>query len=75
LFARPFHLEHEFERGLMLEGPLVVRVPEAHLDEAHVEAGALGDLNGGRHESHDLGNWRRVRDSNPGVQHGGSATC
>jgi hypothetical protein len=44
LLARPFHFEHEFERGLMLDGPLVIGITEAHPDEAHVEAGAFGDL-------------------------------
>ncbi len=47
LLARSFHLEHQVERGLVLNRALVVGVLEAHPDQAHVEPGALGDLDSG----------------------------
>jgi hypothetical protein len=61
LLARPLHLEHEFEDGLVLEGPLVVGAPEAHLDEAHVNAGARGDFDSERRPGH--GNTRNLAES------------
>jgi hypothetical protein len=36
----------------MLQGALLVGIPEAYLDQAHVEAGALGDLDGGWRARH-----------------------
>jgi hypothetical protein len=47
LLACSFHLEHQVERGLMLNRALVVGILEARPDQAHVEAGALGDLGSG----------------------------
>lgn len=56
----------QFERGLMLYGAFIVRVAETRLDQAHIDAGALGLFDRGAHCKAicTLGRWRARLDSN-----------